>query len=598
VFGGLTVGTPGAGEYDVPAPSGGDPRCLAARRLTPCEDERVRDELVFGRRDLLLHVVVTVMLVAASATFAVYWASSGDGGRYPVVFTLLTVPLLVGLAMYLARWLALPLMRRPLEMPAVGGWRVGVATTFVPGAEPLEMLDETVGALVAMDYPHDTWVLDEGDDSAVRELCARLGAHYFTRRRRPEYQLERGPFERRSKHGNYNAWLDAIAFERYDAIVGFDPDHVPAREFLTRTLGYLRDRSIGYVQAPQVYYNQRASLIARGAAEETYAYYSSVQMVSYSLGYPIVTGCHHVHRTAALRAIGGLPAHEADDLLATIRYRAAGWRGVYVPETLAVGLTPVTWNGYLTQQRRWARSVLDVKFRIYPRVARRLPPVERLVSLLHGLYYLHGLTTALGILVIGFMLVSGDIPRVFSTETVPYVLLLIAALQASDFFRQRFFLNPGERGIHWRAGLLRFAKWPVVLLALKDALRPRRVEYALTAKTRQPPQRSLLVAPHALSIAFLAGAGVFGALVNDVHTGPLWSTAAVLIALPLIAMATSLRREPPPYDAALRNDHRRRDPPSPPPSRRPSEDRRATTARSVGSGARAEEHLQPRRDSV
>jgi cellulose synthase (UDP-forming) len=439
-----------------------------------------------------------------------------------------------------------------LAIPVVEGWRVGVATTFVPGAEPLGMLEETVGALVAMDYPHDTWVLDEGDDSAVRQLCSRLGAHYFTRRHQPDYQTERGVFERRSKHGNYNAWFREIAFERYDAIVGFDPDHVPAREFLTRTLGYLRDPSVGYVQAAQVYYNQRASWIARGAAEETYAYYSSVQMVSYGLGYPIVTGCHHVHRTAALRAIGGLPPHEADDLLATIRYRATGWRGVYVPETLAVGLTPVAWRAYLTQQRRWARSVLDVKLRIYPRVALDLPPIERLVSLLHGLYYLHGLMTALGILVIGYMLASGDIPRVFSTETLPYVLVLIAALQASDFFRQRFFLNSGERGIHWRAGLLRFAKWPVVLLALKDVLRPRRVDYALTAKIRQPPRRSLLVAPHALSVAFLLGAGLLGTVSNDVYNGPLWSTAGVLIALPLAAMATSLRSEPPPYDPALR----------------------------------------------
>jgi cellulose synthase (UDP-forming) len=537
---------------DASVANGGDVRCSKASGLPPCRGERVCAELVFRRHDLLLYVAVTMILVVAMAVFTGYWVSSGDWRRYPVIFSLLTVPLLVGLAMYLARWLALPMMRRPSEMPVVEDWRVGVATTFVPGAEPLEMLEETVGALVAMECPHDTWVLDEGDDSAVRELCSRLGAHYFTRRHRPEYQAERGVFERRSKHGNYNAWFHEIAFERYDAIVGFDPDHVPSREFLRRTLGYLRDPSVGYVQAAQVYYNQRASFIARGAAEETYAYYSSVQMVSYGLGYPIVTGCHHVHRTTALRAIGGLPPHEADDLLATIRYRAAGWRGVYVPETLAVGLTPVTWGGYLTQQRRWARSVLDVKFRIYPRVARDLPPIERLVSLLHGLYYLHGLTTALGILVIGFMLASGDIPSVFSTATLPYVLMLIVALQASDVFRQRFFLNPRERGIHWRAGLLRFAKWPVVLLALKDALRPRRVEYALTAKTQQPPQRSLLVAPHALSVAFMLGAGVLGAVTNDVHAGPLWSTAGLLIALALVAMATSLRREPPPYDASLR----------------------------------------------
>ena len=40
-----------------------------------------------------------------------------------------------------------------------------------------------------------------------------------------------------------------------------------------------------------------------------------------------------------------------------------GWQGVYVPEILARGITPVDWMGYLRQQRRWARSVLDFKLR-------------------------------------------------------------------------------------------------------------------------------------------------------------------------------------------------------------------------------------------
>jgi hypothetical protein len=237
----------------------------------------------------------------------------------------------------------------------------------------------------------------------------------------------------------------------------------------------------------------------------------------------------------------------------------AGWRGVYVPKTLAVGLTPVTWRSYLNQQRRWARSVIDIKFRVYPRVARRLPRTERLVSLFHGLYYFHGLTTAIGTAVIGYMLATGAVPPVFSMATVPYVLPLLAALLASDFFRQRFFLNPGERGIHWRAGLLRFAKWPTTLLALKDALRPRRAAYTLTPKTRQAPKRSLVVVPHALTAAFLLGAGVLGRL-EHVHATALWSVVVLQIGLSVIVMATTLKSEPPPYDPSLRGrDHGSRD---------------------------------------
>src|SRR5919206_567306 len=67
-------------------------------------------------------------------------------------------------------WFLLLLMRRPRPIPARAGWKVGVATTFVPGAESLEMLEETVRALVAMEYPHETWVLDEGDEPQVRAL--------------------------------------------------------------------------------------------------------------------------------------------------------------------------------------------------------------------------------------------------------------------------------------------------------------------------------------------------------------------------------------------------------------------------------------------
>jgi hypothetical protein len=511
----------------------------------------------FGGLDRLLYVPASALLVGAIGLFDWWWFTAMQWTRYPVFGAVMTAPLLLSQVMYLARWWTLPLMRRPVPVPPRPGLRVGVATTFVPGAEPLEMLADTVAALVAMDYPHDTWVLDEGDDEAVRRLCAQLGARHFTRRHSPEHQAPAGRFERRSKHGNYNAWLDHVGPDRYDVIVGFDPDHVPSRRFLERTIGYLADDSIGYVQAAQVYYNQRASFIARGAAEETYAYYSSVQMSSYALGYPIVTGCHNVHRASALYEVGGFPAHEADDLLLTIRYRAAGWRGVYVPEALAVGLTPVTWAGYLTQQRRWARSVLDVKLRIYPRLARRLPWVERLVSLAHGLYYLYGLGTALNLALLGLMLVTGTVPGVFSVRTLPFVMVLTGGLLAADLFRQRFVLDPSERGLYWRAGLLRLAKWPIVLLALKEAVRPRRSEYALTAKTRQRPRRRLVFVPHALSAAYLVATALFGVVVAHVSNGPLLTTAGLLAAGSLVVMTTATRREPAPYDPALRC---RRDP--------------------------------------
>jgi hypothetical protein len=429
---------------------------------------------------------------------------------------------------------------------------VGVATTFVPGGEPIEMLERTVRALVTMDYPHDTWVLDEGDDPEVRQMCARLGAWHFSRKGLERYQQPRGTFEARTKHGNYNAWLDAVGYRQYDFVCAFDPDHVPEPHFLARVLGYFTDASVGYVQAPQFYYNQAASFVARGAAEETYAYYSSIQMSSYAIGYPIVTGCHNSHRVTALREVGGFAAHEADDLLITIYYRGAGWKGVYVPERLAAGLTPTSPVDYLTQQRRWARSVLDVKMRIFPRLARALPLPERAFSLVHGLYYLHGLASALSVGLLTFMLITGSTPEVFAVQTGWRVVLLLAVLQLCDLFRQSFFLErERERGIHWRAGLLRLAKWPQVLLALRDALAGPNRGYTLTRKVGSSRKRYAAAPAHLLVATTIAAAWSTGMARGVIHNPALSIGAAVAVAISLLVALTEVRSFPPPYDDEL-----------------------------------------------
>ena len=465
----------------------------------------------FSPWDLALFVLLSLLQFVVVGWVVIQLRHGDRWGSASWLPYLFGIPFLIGLGMYEARWLTLPLMRVPLHLPARSGWRVGVATSFVPGLEPFEMLEETVGALVAMDYPHDVWVLDEGDDAQVKALCRRLGAHHFTRRGRATYLTDGGIYAAKTKHGNYNAWLDAVGFDRYDVIVNVDPDHIPEPYFLDRLLGYLGDEEVGYVQAAQVYYNQSASFIARGAAEETYAYYSSVQMSSCALGYPIVTGCHTVHRAAALREVGGFAPHEADDMLITVKYRAAGWRGVYVPETLARGLTPVDWPSYLKQQRRWARSVLDVKFRELPREMRRLQPSERVVSTFHGLYYLHGLASALSAVVLTYALAAGAGRPALDLSVLGLLLILALPLQLCDFFRQSFFLNRAEEwGFHWRAGVLRFAKWPWVLLALFDALSGRTLVYTTTSKVRASARSWTPAIPHIVVGVMVATAWVVG----------------------------------------------------------------------------------------
>src|SRR5688500_1458912 len=107
-------------------------------------------------------------------------------------------------------------MKKPVPITARPGHKMVVATTFVPGAEHFDILERTVRALVALDYPHETWVLDEENDTQVAALCAELGVYHFSRKTYPHYQTEDGLFQARSKHGNYNAWLYEVGFRRYE----------------------------------------------------------------------------------------------------------------------------------------------------------------------------------------------------------------------------------------------------------------------------------------------------------------------------------------------------------------------------------------------
>src|SRR5207237_321165 len=70
-----------------------------------------------------------------------------------------------------------------------------------------------------------------------------------------------------------------------------------------------------------------------------------------------------------------------------------------------------------------------------------------------------------------------------------------------ELYRQRFFLQPRtEAGLHWRATILRLAKWPFVLLASLEAIFNVKLTYAITRKVGRSR------APWGLAVAHLGTA--------------------------------------------------------------------------------------------
>ena len=102
---------------------------------------------------------------------------------------------------------------------------------------------------------------------------------------------------------------------------------------------------------------------------------------------------------------------------------------------------------------------------------------------LHGLNYLHkGFIFPIVFLLI-IVLVEGEMPKGLNAGTVMTGGLLFFILQLCERFRQGFYLDRNrERGLHWRAGVLQFAKWPYLIMAFFDVVLHRRFQYVTSQK--------------------------------------------------------------------------------------------------------------------
>lgn len=286
------------------------------------------------------------------------------------------------------------IVRDPIPVLPPLGLAVAFVTTIVPGKEPVGMVRNTLLAARRIRYRGrlDVWLLDEGDDPAVRQMCRQIGVHHFSRKGMAEYNRPTGEFKAKTKHGNYNAWIDRFG-HRYDVLMSVDPDHVPSPNYAERMLGYFRDPDVAYVAGPQSYANGN-TFVTRAAESQQFAFHGLIQRAANTYRAGMLVGTNNAIRIDALRSIGGLQDSITEDmatgmLLHSRRNPATGrlWDSVYTPDVVAVGEGPSCWSDYFSQQLRWSRGTLEILRGPFWRRAHRLPGRRRLHYLLLMSFY-------------------------------------------------------------------------------------------------------------------------------------------------------------------------------------------------------------------
>jgi hypothetical protein len=448
--------------------------------------------------------------------------------------------------------------RDPVPVVPQTGTRVAFLTTYVPGKEPLSMVTKTLEAAVRLRHRGllHIWLLDEGDDPEVKAVCERLGVHHFTRKDVPEWNRPKGPHRARTKHGNYNAWLQAHG-DDYDFFASVDTDHVPLPNYLERMLGFFRDPDVGFVIGPQVYGNYD-TFVTKAAESQQFLFHALIQRAGNRYGSPMFVGTSNAVRISALKQVGGLYDSITEDMATGFeihRHRnpATGrkWRSVYTPDVLAVGEGPGAWTDFFTQQLRWSRGTYETILKQYWKGFFSLPPGKLFnYTMMIVFYPMSALNWILAALSCALFLGLGA----SGVNIDPTVWLMLygnaSALQIGLYvWNRRHNVSPHEpEGSGGVAGMVMSAlSAPVYARSLLDAVLRRKSRFVVTPKGDSASPDTLFgtFRIHLFFILVFGGSIVAGFVLGHAHPAMLvWASIALLItASPVFVWRWTLRQE-------------------------------------------------------
>jgi cellulose synthase (UDP-forming) len=357
--------------------------------------------------------------------------------------------------------------------------------------EPADIIEETVVAALAIDYPHfSVYILNDGkvaNRSNWREaeaIAEKFGITCITRE-------EPGG----AKAGNINHALTRTT-EPY--IVVFDADHVPKKNFLEATMGYFVDERVAFVQSPQYYKNAGRNQVTGGSWEQQTLFFGPLLKGKNTINSAFMCGTNMVIRRVALDEVGGMSEQSiAEDFLTSLLVHSKKWKSVYVDSVLAEGLAPEDFLSYYKQQFRWARGSLELLFSYNPLFLRGLTWAQRIQYLGSASYYLSGIIIFINALLPLIYFFFAMKPLTINTMTLaliflPYIFIILYTLQQTSNFTYTF-----------RALSFSFGSASIYLKAFWHTLIRKKNSFVVTSKTRLGGTHGQLVAPHLIYIGLV-----------------------------------------------------------------------------------------------
>ncbi|MBN1947687.1 MAG: glycosyltransferase [Bradymonadales bacterium] len=361
--------------------------------------------------------------------------------------------------------------------------------------EEVDLVRTTAIATRDMDYPHRTWICDDGRRPEMKAMAESLGVGYITRPRNEHY-----------KAGNLN---NALSQTDGDLVMVLDADHIPRRSFLKRTIGYFEDPLVALVQTPQIYYNtgsyQHRTSVSKGLLwHEGRIFQHRIMAGAERAGCAFFIGTGGLLRRSALEEIGGFATGSVtEDIFTSMRLHAEGYHSVFVDEPLGFLQAPKSPHAYATQRLRWAQGGLQI-LRI------ENPLFKRGLTLFQRIAYLHSLSHAMAAFPNLLFYLVPALYILFYLNPInaapEIVIPMIFAHLVVNLIVYRLLAAPDGRLLE--SSFFKFINLPILIRATFRLLFPKGLPFRVTPKGRQAKVPPILWLPavvltlfHTLAIA-------------------------------------------------------------------------------------------------
>lgn len=281
--------------------------------------------------------------------------------------------------------------------------------------ESIDILRRTVYHCVQMDFPHTTYVLDDGNRPEVKELALSLGAKYIFREQNTN-----------AKAGNMN---NALKYTDGDFIAIFDADFIPQRNFLTELLGYFNDPKMALVQTPQQYYNlnsfqHRRRRFGKEFWNEQITFFELVLSGRNHWNAASWIGTNAILRRAAVESVGGFATESVtEDMLTSMRIHSKGWRTKYVRKYLAFGLAPANLPQFITQRLRWSQGLAQIFRHSNPFFMKGLTFPQRFFYFSSIMHFFEGSAKFIYYLMPALFFLTGIVPIRYGLDVLAIIII-------------------------------------------------------------------------------------------------------------------------------------------------------------------------------